>query len=507
MITKTILSVLALILCLGTPLFSQESSTEKPPNIIVFLVDDMGLMDTSVPFMMDTNGSPVYHPLNEYYRTPNMEKLASQGIRFSNFYAHSVCSPTRVSIMTGQNSARHRTTNWIKSESNNRTEFGPSDWNWEGLSKESVTLPRLLKENGYRTIHVGKAHFAPFGYEGEDPRNLGFDVNVAGSSIGQPGSYYGIEGFGNIGGNKSRAVPGLEKYWGKDIFLTEALTLEANTAISQAKNDDKPFYLYMAHYAVHAPFQSDSRFAEHYEETGKNEKAKAYATLIEGIDKSLGDIVAHIKNLGLGKNTLIMFLGDNGSDAPLESRNAYGSSSPLKGKKGKHWEGGMRVPFIASWITPDGQSPWQRKLPIPKNTIQGQIGSVIDLFPTITNLVDVTPPKEYVLDGYDLRRQLEGKENDGRESSFLNHFPHEHRSSYFTSLVKDNWKIIYHYQVEGKPRYELFDLKDDPYETNDLAKENPKKLKKTMRVLENQIKAKNGLYPEKNGKPLKPIDP
>ena len=507
MIARILPSIFALILCINTAIFAQESSAEKSPNIIIFLVDDMGLMDTSVPFIVDTDGNPVKYPLNNYYRTPNMEKLASQGIRFSNFYAHSVCSPTRVSIMTGQNSARHRTTNWIKSESNNRTEFGPSDWNWKGLDKESVTLPRLLKEKGYRTIHVGKAHFAPFGYEGEDPRNLGFDINVAGSSIGQPGSYYGIEGFGNIDGNKSRAVPGLEKYWGNDIFLTEALTLEANDAISQAKKEGKPFYLYMAHYAVHAPFQSDPRFADHYRGSGKNEKAQAYATLIQGIDKSLGDIVGHVKKLGLGENTLIMFLGDNGSDAPLESKNGYGSSLPLKGKKGNHWEGGMRVPFIASWVTPDGQSPGQRKLPLPKNAIQEQMGSVIDLFPTIANLVGVTAPEEHVLDGFDLKRQLEGRENNEREAIFLNHFPHEHRSSYFTSLVKDNWKTIYHYQVDEKPRYELFNLKEDPFETRDLSNENPKKLKMMFKALENQLEASGALYPEKGGIPLKPTGP
>lgn len=496
-----------MVICLNTALYSQESNTEKPPNIIIFLVDDMGLMDTSVPFIVDTDGNPVKYPLNDYYRTPNMEKLASLGVRFSNFYAHSVCSPTRISIMTGQNSAHHRTTNWIRSESNNRTEFGPSDWNWKGLDRESVTLPRLLQRKGYRTIHVGKAHFAPFGYEGEDPRNLGFDVNVAGSSIGQPGSYYGIEGFGNIDGNKSRAVPGLEKYWGNDIFLTEALTLEANDAISRAKKENKPFFLYMAHYAVHAPFQSDPRFSDNYKDTGKNEKAQAYATLIEGIDKSLGDIVSHVKSLGLGENTLIMFLGDNGSDAPVESRDDYGSSLPLKGEKGKHWEGGMRVPFIASWVTPNGQSPWQRKLDIPKNAIQEQMGSIIDLFPTITNFIGVKSPEGHVLDGFDILKQLKGQENKDREAVFLNHFPHDHRSSYFTSLVKDNWKTIYHYQVEGKPRYELFNLKLDPFETRDLAREKPKKLKKMIKALENRLEASGALYPEKGGTPLKPTGP
>jgi arylsulfatase A-like enzyme len=205
-------SLIAVILGLGTSSFSQVAKETNPPNIIVFLVDDMGLMDTSVPFIIDANDKPVKYALNDYYRTPNMEKLAEQGIRFSNFYAHSVCSPTRVSIMTGQNSARHGTTNFIRPESNNRTEFGPSDWNWEGLPKKSVTLPSVLHQKGYRTIHVGKAHFAPLGYEGEDPTNLGFDVNIAGSAIGRPGSYYGKDGFGNIHGNKRRAVPGLEKY-------------------------------------------------------------------------------------------------------------------------------------------------------------------------------------------------------------------------------------------------------------------------------------------------------
>ena len=499
--------MVALLLCFALSSFSQKVTETNPPNIIVFLVDDMGLMDTSVPFIIDALGNPVKYPLNDYYLTPNMKKLAEQGIRFSNFYAHSVCSPTRVSIMTGQNSARHRTTTFINPENNNRTEFGPLDWNWEGLTKKSITLPSVLHQKGYRTILVGKAHFAPFGYEGEDPTNLGFDINIAGSSIGQPGSYYGKDGFGNIHGNKKRAVPGLEKYWNQDIFLTEALTLEANAAISQAKKDGKPFYLYMSHYAVHAPFQSDPRFMDHYKESGMNENAQAYATLIEGIDKSLGDIISHVKSLGLGQNTLILFLGDNGSDAPLEIIDDYSSSAPLKGKKGNEWEGGMRVPFIASWITPNDQCPLQKTLPIPQGTIQTQMGSVIDLFPTITNLVDATNPRGHIQDGFDLKKQLEGKINKKRQNLFLNHFPHEHRSSYFTSLVKDDWKTIYNYQIKGEPGYELFDLKADPFETINLADAKPKKLKKMIMDLAKELDSEGALYPEKDGKPLKVIIP
>ncbi|MBJ6369610.1 sulfatase [Snuella sedimenti] len=480
----------------------------NPPNIIVFLVDDMGLMDTSVPFMTDKEGNLVKYPLNDYYRTPHMENLARQGVRFTNFYAHSVCSPTRASILTGQNSARHGVTNWINSENNNRTEFGPQNWNWKGLTKESVTLPRVLRQNGYKTIHVGKAHFGPFGSEGENPLNLGFDVNIAGSSIGQPGSYYGLDGFGYIKGNKKRAVPGLEKYHGKDIFLTEALTLEANLAISKAKEEKKPFFLYMAHYAVHAPFQPDARFANQYKNSGKSEKAQAYATLIEGIDKSLGDIIQHVKSLGLGENTIIFFLGDNGSDAPLPIIDDYSSSSPLKGKKGNHWEGGMRVPFIASWVTPNEKEFWQKKLPIARNTIQHQQGTILDVFPTISKLLSLPFPKDHILDGFNLENQLKGQKNIERNELFLNHFPHgNHRSNYFTSLVKADWKIIYHYQIEGPPHCELFNLKEDPFEIDNLVDENPEQLKIMMETLADEMNKRKALYPEKGGEPMGVIRP
>ncbi|MBJ6369389.1 sulfatase-like hydrolase/transferase [Snuella sedimenti] len=477
------------------------------PNIIVFLVDDMGLMDTSVPFLTDTNGNPVKHPLNDYYKTPNMEMLAKQGIRFTNFYAHSVCSPTRTSILTGQNSARHKVTNWIKSEENNRTKFGPKDWNWKGLTKESVTLPRILQQEGYRTIHVGKAHFGPYNSEGEDPLNLGFDINIAGSSIGQPGSYFGTDGFGHLGGNKSRAVDGLEKYHGKNIFLTEALTLEANLAISKAKEEGKPFFLNMAHYAVHTPFQVDSRFINHYNTSGKSQKAQTYATLIEGIDKSLGDIIEHVKDLGLGENTLILFLGDNGSDAPLPIIDNYSSSSPIKGKKGSHYEGGMRIPFIASWISPNDKATCQIKTPIKHNTIQPQLGSILDIFPTLSRVANVNNTEEFILDGFLLQDQFKGKENLKRDELFLNHFPHSHRSSYFTSLVKSDWKIIYHYQVDSLPNYQLFNLKEDPFEANDVSDKNPEQLKIMMNVLAGEMKNKKALYPEKERQKLELIIP
>ena len=501
------MSVILLILLLASRGYGQQAK-ETPPNIILFLVDDMGPMDTTVPFLTDAKGNPETHPLNQFYKTPNMEELAKQGIRFTQFYAHSVCSPTRASLLTGQNSARHGTTNWIYSESNNRTEFGPMDWNWKGLTKKSVTLPRLFQKEGYRTIHVGKAHFGPMGSEGEDPLHLGFDVNVGGSSIGQPGSYYGQEGYGHLQGEKARAVPHLEHYHGQDVFLTEALTLEAKKAISKAKEEEKPFFLYMAHYAVHAPFQSDPRFVAHYAGSGKSEKAQAYASLIEGIDKSLGDLMDHVKKMGAGENTLLLFLGDNGSDAPLPIKFDYSSSEPLKGTKGNHWEGGMRVPFIASWVSPKDGDPLQRKIPIARNAIQTQMGTILDIFPTLCQAANLDFPKDHLTDGVALQKQLNGTENPDRKEVFLNHFPHgNHRSTYFTSLVREDWKVIYHYPVLDLPKYELFHLKRDPFETRDKANENPKQLRRMMQYMSEEMKNHKALYPQKDNKVLSLVIP
>lgn len=267
----------------------------------------MGLMDTSVPFVVDQAGNAVKQPLNEWYRTPNMERLANQGIRFSTFYAQSVSSPSRASIMTGQNAARHRTTNWINAESNNRTPYGPLDWNWKGLTRNDMIYPYLLQQAGYKTIHVGKAHFGCQKSEGEDPENLGFDVNIAGSAIGHPGSYHGENGYGWIKGQRARAVPGLEQYHRTNTFLSDALTLEAGKEMEKAVAEKRPFYLNMAHYAVHSPFETDERFIDHYKDPAKKQQARAFATLIEGMDKSLGDVLDKLEELGVAENTLIIF--------------------------------------------------------------------------------------------------------------------------------------------------------------------------------------------------------
>jgi arylsulfatase A-like enzyme len=499
--------LLAIVLILGTG----SCPGADRPNVVVILVDDMGIMDSSVPFLAGADGAPHRYPLNEFFRTPNMERLAAQGIRFNQFCAMSVCSPTRTSIMTGQNGARHRTTNWISPTANNRGPQGPPAWNWKGLEKTSVALPRLLQSAGYRTIHVGKGHFGPNGSEGSDPKNIGFDVNVGGSAAGQPGSYYGMKQFGNVPDSAKNFLPGLEKYYGTETFLTEALTIEAKANVTQAVKDGKPFFLYFAQYAVHAPFNADPRFAANYLNSGKSAQAQAFATLIEGMDRSVGEVLDHLTTLGVASDTLILFLGDNGSDAPLGPEHEVACAAPLRGKKGTHYEGGMRVPFIAAWGKPDSSNQHQQRLPIAAGAVQTQQAAVYDIYPTILGAAGVKDPEGHLVDGRALGSLLGGKLDTARPQEFLMHYPHSHRSSYFTSYREGDWKVVYHYlpskQSNGE-RYQLFHLSEDPFEARDVAKTEIAQLRKMMRQLTEKLESSGALYPvDAAGKELKPQIP
>ncbi len=511
-------NVLPLLIAISLSLSSGLEGAEKP-NIVVFLVDDMGVMDTSVPFLTDEKGNAERFPLNDFYRTPSMERLAAQGIRFSQFYAMSVCSPTRISIMTGQNAARHHATNWINPRSDNAGANGPEDWDWAGLGKGDVTLPGILAGAGYRTIHVGKGHFGPNDHEGSEPLNLGFDVNVAGASFGAPGSYYGEKGYGALTKRSHHAVPHLDAYHGTETFLTEALTLEAKKRISETVKTKEPFYLYFSHYAVHAPFESDPRFADHYKDSGKPANAQAFATLVEGMDKSLGDMLDHFEALGIAENTLIFFLGDNGSDAPLGNQHEVACAAPLRGKKGAHYEGGMRVPFIAAWAKPDPENSLQQQYAIPKGAIQTQVANVTDLFPTVLQVAGAKAPEGHSYDGAPLRTLLSGNEDDSREEQFLMHYPHGvHRSNYFTTWRDGDWKVVYHalpeipttggfIQFEGG-HYQLFNLGDDPYESTNLAASHPGELKRLMKGLIDSLEAHGAQYPhDADGNEARPVLP
>lgn len=505
--TSCFFAALALV---AVPVFAAEPLKTKP-NVLLFLVDDMGLMDTSVPFLADRSGRSQRHPLNDFYRTPNMERMAKLGTRYSQFYANSVCSPTRATLMTGQYSARHHTTQFISPDTKNTGKYGPEAWKWEGFAEGETTLPGQLQAAGYRTIHSGKAHFGPVGALAANPLNLGFDVNIAGCAYGQPGSYLGMKNYGSgIKNRQKRAVPGLEKYHRTETHLTEACTREMKQAISVAAAAQLPFFAYMSHYAVHSPFEPDQRFVKDYRD-GNPKNLAAFASLIAGMDKSLGDLLDHLDTLGVAENTLVIFLGDNGTDAPAGDTHDVACSAPLRGKKGTHYEGGMRVPLIAAWAKIDLSNRFQTQHPVlsGRHVTEG-FGQICDVYATILDVTKTPSAADHQVDGISLLPSLGGETLAG-DREFLMHFPHSHRSSYFTAFRRGNHKVVYHYPVKGDgrnnkvfPRIELFDLQADPAESRNIAESNHLLRREMIGAMTEALDSTGAQYPVLDGKPLKP---
>ena len=457
-------------------LLCERSRAGEPeqPNIVLFLVDDMGWQDTSVPFHDEVT------PLNRRYRTPNMERLAASGMKFTQAYACSVCSPTRVSLVTGWNAARHRVTNWTLRKDQGTDAGHPKlalpAWNVNGLcpiadvprTVHAPALPAILRQAGYRTIHVGKAHFGALGTPGADPRNLGFDVNIAGHAAGGPGSYLGTQNFSAAWrkGDRVWDIPGLDAYHGKDIFLTEALTLEANKAVDRAVADGKPFFLYMAHYAVHVPFAPDDRFMQKYVAAGLDRNEAMYAALVEGMDKSLGDILANIDRHGQSNRTIVLFLSDNGGlSASNRGGKPHTHNKPLSSGKGSAREGGVRVPMLVRWpgVTQAG-------------SVCRQYLIVEDFFPTILEIAGVrTETLQQPVDGVSFVPLLRQTGNYPRDRALFWHFPNcwgpqGPGIGPSSTIRRGDWKLIYYHADQS---YELFNLADDLGEERNLAADRP----------------------------------
>lgn len=454
------------------------------PNILLFLVDDMGWQDCSLPFHY-VGGQPVRTALNQLYRTPNLETLGSHGIRFTNACAHTVCSPSRVSLMTGMNAARHHVTNWTyplyakQTDSANATLNPPPGWRTAGMDTTDAPFPKLLQAAGYRTIHTGKAHFGSMKLADNltpnasgDPKFLGFDVNIAGWGAGGPGSYASEQSYGTA---ELWHVPGLETYYTPvqtHTHLTEALTLEINRSIEESVRHGQPFFAYMSHYAIHAPYEVDSRFSANY--PGLSGTMLGHATLIEGMDKSLGDIIRKLDELGVAENTLVIFLGDNGAETPSTSA-LPAPSAPLRGRKGTPYEGGMRVPLVAAWAKPDAANPFQGPLAIPAGAHNDDIVSIDDLFPTVLGLAGVNAPP---VDGHTLVPYLRGDTGHHVPQEFVTHMPHSHNDAFFSTLREGDWKLIHRYLNRS---WELYDLSTDLGETRNLAA-NPAHATRLMRM-------------------------
>ena len=462
------------------------------PNFIIFLVDDMGPMDTSVPFVYDTGGNPVSYNFNDLYVTPNMEKLAANGMRFSNAYAQPTCSPTRASLMTGLNTTGHAVTSWINTTGSSQGQYAPANYRRRGFeSADEETLPKWLGAAGYRTIHTGKGHFTDQHnasvYDAvEDPRFIGFDVNIGGSWQGQPGSYLGTANYAS-GSRPSWLIPGVEEHHGTGTFLTEALTIEANEAISETIARGQPFFLYMSHYAVHSPFMRDPRATGDYSAVSGNDLD--FATMLEGMDLSLGEIVAHLEAEGVAEDTFIMFMGDNGSDNRLLRDNALPDAPyndyPLRGMKGNRSEGGSRIPMIAAWAKPDATNSFQQALPIPTNSVEHDIVACWDLPITLMSVAGVSIPTNAHTHGYDLSPYLRGTPGSHREQELIIYYPHgRDNNDHFANYREGAWKLTYLWEEE---RFLLFDLGSDPTESTNLFSANPEKVLHMARGMARQF--------------------
>ncbi|MCY7420551.1 MAG: sulfatase [Chitinophagaceae bacterium] len=468
------------------------------PNIILFFVDDMGWVDTSVPF----GDSMVV--VNKRYHTPNMQRLASEGIKFTNAYATPVCTPTRISLLTGINAAHHGVTNWTSPVKDRSTdvaddEMAPASWLVNGLSSIkgtaktifANTYPQLLKQAGYFTVHVGKAHWGSMGTPGSNPYNLGFMVNIAGHAAGHPQSYLAKDNFGNITGKAvAQAVPDLEEYFGSDTFLTEALTLEAIKALEAPINNKQPFYLNMAHYAIHTPIQGDKRYVQKYIDAGLDSIEANYASLIEGMDKSLGDLMNYLKEKGIEKNTVILFMSDNGglSLVPPRGGVAHTHNLPLKSGKGSVYEGGIRVPMIVKWPGV-----------VKANTRSDQYIIVEDFFPSILEIAG--------LKNYNIVQQVDGKsfvsqlKNPGYKNSSRSlvwHFPNKWQPNdgpginYKSAIRQGDWKLIYNMRDGSK---ELYNLQLDVGELQNLASVERKKVDALAILLSHQLRQWKAVMP------------
>lgn len=478
------------------------------PNIIMFLVDDMGWQDTSVPF---NNGE--VSALNHRYNTPNMERLAKLGVKFTQAYACAISSPTRCSLMSGMNASRHRVTNWTL-ELDQKTDQTSDvielpEWNYNGIQPENMngvinhstaitSLPQVLKNNGYRTIHCGKAHFGARTTPGADPSNMGFDVNIAGGANGAPGSYLGTKNFGE---GSMFAVKGLEKYHGQDIFLTEALTIEAIQEMKKAVEENLPFYLYMSHYAVHTPIEDDKRFSDKYRgkydeqlKTELGEKEAKYAALVEGMDKSLGDILDYVQsNPKLAQNTIILFMSDNGGQALGYCREGVPNRDPnypARAGKGSSFMGGVREPMMVYW--PNVTKP---------NSICSEKVIIEDFYPTIIEMAGINEYKTIQkIDGVSFVKCLKNVENVSENKSIVWHFPNlwgetqdiEEGYGAYSSILKGDYHLIYHWQ-NGKVR--LYNIKEDISEQNDLATENPEIVKQLCKEVSDYLRERDAQRP------------
>jgi arylsulfatase A len=437
-----------------TPLAAQAGQ----PNIVFILIDDMGWTDGAC------FGST-------FYQTPQLDALAASGMRFTQAYAAcAVCSPTRAALLTGKYPARLHITDWISGEGAPRnSRFRIPNWQ-QHLPLEEATLAEALKKLGYSTAHLGKWHLGgPAFY----PEHQGFDTNIAGGDIGHPASYFWPYGATD----NDHRVPGLAERGGKQgEYLTDQLTDEALQFIEANRN--KPFYLNFCHYAVHAPLMGKQELIDAAADRpgADGQSNRVYAAMLKSVDESVGRILKKLDGLHLTENTIVIFTSDNGGAVHLGKPPAT-SNFPLRNGKGTAYEGGLRVPLL---------------IKMPGVTRPGTVCDTpvitMDFFPTLLELAGADKSaSRTAVDGVSLVPLLQGKPQRPHEALFW-HYPHYWNggkvSPYSVARVGD-WKLIRFYETD---REELYELKSDPSENNDVAAAKPEKRKELSARLDAWLK-------------------
>lgn len=424
----------------------------RPQNIVLFLIDDLGWMD------LGCQGST-------YYQTPNVDKLAAEGVRFTDAYAAcAVCSPTRASILTGKYPARLLLTDWLPSGRWKPSSKLVEGRKIRGLPLEEHTLAETLRDAGYQTIHIGKWHLGsePFCL----PQHHGFDINIAGNAHGAPGQYFfPYQGDWAIPTTPLRATWNVLPDGKPGEYLTSRLTDEAVTIIE--KSDDKPFFLYFPHYGVHTPLEAPEELTKKYEQIPQHQQQgkPVYAAMVESIDQSVGRVLDALKSAGKTNDTVIIFTSDNGGFYKATS------NAPLRANKGAYYEGGIRVPLIIKW---PGLSQPGRVIHEPVITN--------DLYPTCLAAAGLSMDPHQHMDGENLTPLLHKTETLSRDSLFW-HFPHynKHPSSHPSSVIrKGHWKLI---ESFDPATVELYNLAEDLGETCDLAEVEVKRRDSLLREL------------------------
>lgn len=406
-----------------------SAGSSRRPNIVVFLIDDMGWGD------LGCYG-------DQFHETPHIDQLARESMKFTHAYAGApVCSPSRASILTGKAPARLHLTQWIPGT------FYPHKKLLEAptplhLDLSVPTIARLLKSSGYRTAAIGKWHL---GGEGYLPENFGFDVNIAGDNHGHPPSYFGPFHFHDLTG-----------YTPKD-YLTDVLTSKMDAFVREAAAKG-PFFLYMAEYSVHLPLEAKLAMVEKYRRKngGKDEPDPVYAAMIESTDIALGSLRTVLQRAGVADNTIILLTSDNGG-VGFQGRRLHriADNGGLRAGKGFLYEGGIREPLLVHW---PGVTTANSVCDVPV------IG--MDFMPTILAMAGV-PDLPQPCDGMDFTSLLRGAKTLDRDTLYW-HYPHysDQGGTPGGAIREGDWKLIEFFEDN---HLELYNLSLDPGEQYNFA--------------------------------------